>query len=153
MKKNITLLLTIILTSCYPSKQVISENYQINSELNFKVLKYSEPTVKPNYIRSEKNKYVDITITMTNKSSKSKDVDFTEFYISSELNKPKSRLWRVSQNFERIGIENTSVKFNAFESKKLWLTFLTPKNEQIKFLFFNGKKIELNFGKTKQNIF
>ncbi|WP_405293063.1 hypothetical protein [Algibacter sp. Ld11] len=154
MKKPITFIFTILfLTSCYPIKEVISENYEVDNELNFKILKYSEPTTNASFIRSEDAKYVNLTITMTNKSSKPREVNFGDFFIANDQNDMKSPLWKVNRGVEMAGTENTTVKFEALETKKLWLSFLAPKNAQIKFLIFNGKQIELKFGKTKQAMF
>ena len=154
MKKNIILILSVIfITSCYPTKEVISDNYKVDDELNFVILKYSEPTNKGSFIRSNDAKYVDLTISMTNKSPKSREVDFTNFFIVNERNDMKSPLWKVNRIMETAGTENTSVKFESMETKKLWLCFLAPKNEQIKYLIFNEQKIELKFGKTKQAMF
>ena len=100
-----------------------------------------------------KAKYVDLTITMTNKSSKAKEVDFTNFSIANDRNDMTSPLWKVNRSIESAGAENTSVKFESFETKKLWLSFLAPKNDQIKYLIYNGRKVELKFGKTKQAMF
>ena len=154
MRKTITLIFTtLFLTSCYPTKEVISENYEVDNELNFKILKYSEPTTNASFIRSDDAKYVDLTITMTNKSAKPREVNFKNFFIANDRNDMSSPLWKVNRDIETAGTENTSVKFEAFETKKLWLSFLAPKNDQIKFLIFNGEKIELKFGKTKQAMF
>lgn len=154
MKKIITLIFAVtFLNSCYITKEVISNDYEVDSELNFKILKYAEPTNKGSFIRSDDAKYVDLTIMMTNKSSTAKEVNFTDYYISNEREDLRSPLWKVNREMEFAGTERKSVIFMAFETKKLWLSFLTPKNEQIKFLFFNGKKIELTFGKTKQEMF
>ena len=154
MKKNIILILSVIfLTSCYPTKEVISDTYKVDNELNFVILKYSEPTNNGSFIRSNEAKYVDLTISMTNKSSKSREVDFTNFFIVNERNDLKSPLWKVNRSVETAGTENTSIKFEPMETKKLWLSFLAPKNEQIKYLIFNDNKIELKFGKTKQAMF
>lgn len=154
MKKILILISTIfLLTSCYPVKEIISKNYIINDELNFKILKYSEPTINGSFIRSNDDKYVTLKIVMTNKSSKPKDVSFDKYYIVNDKNNLKSPLWRVNRGIELSGTVNKSVKFEGLETKNLWLHFLAPKNEQIKFLIYNGKKIELKFGKTKQSMF
>jgi hypothetical protein len=154
MKKIITLILTVtLLSSCFPTKEVISDNYEIDNELHFKILKYSEPTTKANFIRSEEAKYVDLAITMTNKSATSKEVSFIDFYIVNESGNMRSPLWKVNREIEFTGAERKKVRFEAFETKKLWLSFLAPKNEQIKFLYFNGKKVALTFRETKQEMF
>lgn len=154
MKKTVASIFTILfLTSCYPTKEVISENYEIDNDLNFKILKYSEPTINGSFIRSDDAKYVNLTITMMNKSSKPREVNFKDFFIVNDQNNMKSPLWKVNREIEIAGTEKTSVKFETLETKKLWLSFLAPKNDQIKFLIFNGKKIELKFGRTKQVMF
>ena len=84
MRKIIILFLTTFLfTSCYPTKEVFSDTYKVENELNFKILKYSEPTTNASFIRSNEAKYVDLTITMTNKSSKAKEVDFLIFQLQT----------------------------------------------------------------------
>lgn len=154
MKRILLLIFTIfLLTSCYPVKEIISDNYIINNELNFKILRYSEPTNNGYYVRSNDDKYVTIKIVMTNKSSTPKEVSFNNYYIVNDKNNIKSPLWRVNRAIEPAGTENKSVKFKGLETKNLWLHFLAPKNEQIKFLIYNDKIIELKFGKTKQSIF
>ena len=154
MKKLIALLLTAsFLHSCYTTKEVISNNYEMDNGVNFKILKYAEPTTKGSFVRSEDAKYVDLTITMTNKSPKGRKVDFVDFYIGNDRGNMKAPLWKVNREIELAGSENKSVEFEAFETKKLWLSFLAPKDEQIKFLYFNGQKVELTFGKTSQEMF
>ena len=154
MKKIITLIFAVtLLNSCYLTKEIISNDYEVDNELNIKILKYAEPTTKGSFIRSDDAKYVDLTIMMTNKSSKLKEVNFTDYHIGNEREDLRSPLWKVNREIEFAGTESKSVKFEAFETKKLWLSFLAPKNDQIKFLYFNGKKIELTFGKTKQEMF
>lgn len=154
MKKIITLIFAItFLSSCYLTKEVISDDYEIDNELNFKILKYAEPTTNGSFIRSADAKYVDLTIIITNKSSKSREVSFVDYYIANERGDMRSPLWKVNRDIELAGTERKSVKFAAFETKQLWLSFLAPKNEQIKFLYFNGQKIELIFGKIKQEMF
>lgn len=153
MKKIIILITTSILfTSCYPTKKVFSDTYKVENELNFKILKYSEPTTNGSFIRDNKAKYVDLTISMTNQSAKAREVDFTNFLIANDRNDMTSPLWKVNRSIEPAGTVNTSVKFKPFETKKLWLHFLAPKNDQIKYLIYNGKKVELKFGKTKQTM-
>jgi hypothetical protein len=154
MKKIIILILiTCLFTSCYPTKEIFSNTYKVDNELHFKILKYSEPTTNASFIRSNEAKYVDLKISMTNQSSKSREVDFTNFLISNDRNDMKSPLWKVNRIIETAGTENTSVKFEPSETIKLWLHFVAPKNDQIKYLIYNGNKIELKFGKTKQTMF
>ena len=154
MRKIIILfLITFLFTSCYPSKEVFSDTYKVQNELNFKILKYSEPTTNASFIRSNEAKYVDLKIIMTNKSTKAKEVDFTNFSIVNDRNDMKSSLWKVNRGIELAGTVNTSVKFEPLETKKLRLSFLAPKNDKIKYLIYNGTKIELKFGKTKQTMF
>jgi len=148
--KKIFIITILLFTSCFPSKEVISGSYDINSELNFKILRYSEPTTIPGFIRDNKAKYVELTIIISNKSNKPNKVNFENFYIESD-NGIKSQLWRV---YKTSLIMNTIIKkevdFKSLETKKLWLFFLTGKNETIKSLIFNQQKVELKYGKTKQ---
>lgn len=90
---------------------------------------------------------------MTNKGATSKEVSFIDFYIVNESGNMRSPLWKVNREIEFAGAERKKVRFEAFETKKLWLSFLAPKNEQIKFLYFNGKKVALTFRETKQEMF
>ncbi|WP_346880834.1 hypothetical protein [uncultured Algibacter sp.] len=149
----IVILIGIFLCSCIPIKEVISETYQIDNALSFKILKYSEPPYNASFTRSNDAKYVTIKIIMTNNDSKNKEVSFEEFYISNNRDDIKNPLWKVNRGVELAGTVNKSVTFESSKPKKLFLFFLAPKDDEIKYLYFNGKRIELNFGKTRQSMF
>lgn len=152
MKKTYVIILSIFLSSCYSVREIISDTYKFDNDLEFKIINYSEPPNSGNFIRSNNDKYVEIKILMTNKGKEIKTPDFKDFYIISKQNNVKIPLWRIGAGIQPLGRENTTTKIEPFGTKKIWLKFVANKTHEIKFLYFNNKIIELNFGKTKQSL-
>ncbi|CAL2078619.1 hypothetical protein [Tenacibaculum sp. 190524A05c] len=153
MKKKLLILTLLIISSCYPVKEIISENYKIDNDLEFTILKYSEPTNNPGYIRSNDDKFITLKIKMTNKSLNSRVVKFDKYYLVNDKKNFRAPLWKVNRFVEKLYTENKSVKFNGLETKNLYLKFLVPKKEQINYLIFDDQLIELKFGKIKKTMF
>lgn len=93
--------------------------YKAENELIFKIFKYSEPTNNTRFIRSNEAKSVELTVNMTNKSFKAREVDFTNFSIENDRNDMTSPLWNTNRSIEPAGTENKSVKFEPFKTKKI----------------------------------
>ncbi len=162
MKKNKNVLSTInkfvliiilCLTNggCLPVKMLNGDNYPIEDGLTLNLIKYYEPP-NTSFVEKPGEKFIIIVISIENKTNDEREVDFSNFSVSSD----KSIFFPLFRVIKPLGEPYSlykRIKFKPLETKKLFLEFSIPSEEEnIRFLRHNKSIINLEYGETKNEL-
>ena len=144
--------MTLILSSCYSSQEIISKTYKLNEDITFELKKYEEYTNDSGYIRSEDAIYVQIKLILNNKSAKKQTVDFKNYFLINERNE-KIPLWKAQYKIEPMQTEKTIAVVEPYSKESVYIKFVAPKNSKNTHLVTEAETIKLEFGETKSKVF
>lgn len=150
--RKLILILTLALSSCYSSQEIISKTYKLNEEITFELKKYEEYTNASGYIRSEDAIYVQIKLILNNKSAKKQTVDFKNYYLINERNE-KIPLWKAQYKIEPMQTEKTIAVVEPNSKESVYIKFVAPKNTKNTHLVTETETIKLEFGETESKVF
>jgi len=150
--RKLILILTIILSSCYSSQEIISKTHKLNEDITFELKEYEEYTNDSGYIRNEDAIYVQIKLILNNSSAKKQTVDFKNFYLINEKN-VKIPLWKAQYKIESMHTEKTIAVVEPYSKESVYLKFVAPKNTKNTHLVTETETIKLELGKTKSKVF
>ncbi len=150
MKKILFLsLITLLVTSCYTSYQVIPKTYSYSESIRFTIDKIEEgesiSTSNGSYNASRGYKFVFVFLTLNNSLDEKQELNFDNFVLLNPRTKTKHKVeWSmVIGPINMWGNVDSYIQKGAEKKRKL--VFLFPKEDKAEMLMVNDQIIKIEY--------